>query len=81
MELIVDIGLLIGLTTGMTEAFKRIFKLEGDNARFIPAVSLAFGVLFSLGNFGLHFESGIFGVVVGLSAVGLFSGTRSTIGK
>ena len=70
---------IIPLLIGLLEAFKRI----GLNEKFIPIASLIIGIglgvaLFSEGNTLAGIIQGIF---IGLSAVGLYSGTKNTIEK
>ena len=82
MELTIDVSFLVALTIGLTEVVKRIGKLTDEvGKRFLPAISLVFGVGLSLFRFGMNYESVVFGVVIGLTASGLFSGVKSTAGK
>lgn len=82
MELTVDLSLLIGLTIGLTEVIKRIGQLNDDvGKRFLPAISLLFGVGLSLFRMGVSYESVVLGFVIGLSASGLFSSSKAVAGK
>lgn len=68
---------IIPLLIGVLEIFKKL----GVNQKIIPVISLIFGVglgivLFSAGDL----KAGIIqGIYIGLSAVGLYSGTKNTI--
>ena len=68
---------IIPLLIGLLEIFKR----AGVNEKFIPAISVIAGIgagltLFANGDL----KAGIIqGIYIGLSAVGLYSGTKNTI--
>jgi len=68
---------IIPLLIGILEVFKKL----GVNQKHIPVISLIIGVglgiaLFSAGDL----KAGIIqGIYIGLSAVGLYSGTKNTI--
>lgn len=70
---------IVPLLIGILEVFKKI----GLNERYIPIFSVILGIglgiaLFSEGDFLKGIIQGIF---IGLSAVGLYSGTKNTIEK
>ncbi len=73
----IELSILVGITIGLTEAVKRV----GVKKRFLPLVSLVFGIglvflsspVLSIG------ESIIAGIMVGLSAAGLFDIGRKTV--
>ena len=70
---------IIPLLIGILEVFKKL----GLNKKYIPVISLLLGIgvgiaLFAAGDF----KAGIIkGIYIGLSAVGLYSGTKNTIVK
>lgn len=69
--------LIIPLIIGLLEVIKRV----GLNKKFIPVISLVFGIiagifLFSNGDISVGVVQGLY---MGLSAVGLYSGTKNTI--
>ena len=67
----------VAITIGLVEAIKRTApSLE----KFAPIYALVFGVLLSFSQ-GWTVESGLTGLVVGLSASGLYSGTKNLIKK
>jgi len=71
---------LIALVTGITEVIKRAFKL---NKRYLPLISLilGIGIAFLVQN-GFDYtskETILFGIMIGLSSCGLFSGIKSFI--
>ncbi len=71
--------ILIGVVIGITEVIKRATKL---NKRFIPLVSLLIALIYVIGLSGMPIKEAIFmGVVVGLSASGLYSSGKTIAGK
>ena len=82
MDLIIDMSLMVGLNIGITEAIKRFFVLNDvAGKRFVPVISLSIGIVMALFQFGVNFESVVFGAMVGLTSSGLFSGTKAITGK
>lgn len=82
MEIVVDLGLLIGLTVGITEVFKRLFGMNDEiGKRYLPAVSLLVGCILSTLHSGPGFMSVVMGILIGLSSSGLFSSTKAIAGK
>lgn len=73
-----ELSIIIALTVGLTETVKRAFKVP---SRFAPLVSLVFGIsLAFLNNPGVSVSDIILaGVIVGLTASGLYSGGKATI--
>lgn len=66
---------LVPILIGVLEAIK---KTEIINVKYIPVLSLVLGVLLGIVFSGFELRDGILsGLFIGLSAVGLFSGTRS----
>ncbi|WMM23658.1 phage holin family protein [Tissierella sp. MB52-C2] len=68
---------IIPLLIGILEVFKRV----GLKDKYIPVVSVVLGVVIGIGLFGdgdikIGLVQGIF---IGLSAVGLYSGTKNTL--
>jgi len=74
MEVSIQFALLIPVVTGLVE----IVKGAKVPNRFLPIVSIFFGLLltFLLNDFNI-----LQGVIVGLSASGLYKGTKTLIGK
>jgi hypothetical protein len=68
---------LVPVIIGLSELFKRF----GIPSRFIPLVALALGQFFSFFYLapGDTKKAIIYGIALGLSAIGLFSGTKNTI--
>ena len=71
------------LITGVVIALVQVAKTLGLSTRWCPLVAIALGVG---GVLGLTFfqptaEVIFTGITIGLSAVGLFSATKSTLGK
>lgn len=64
---------LTSATLGLTQAF----KIAGLPNRYSPIVAIVVGMVLHLALAGLSAESAVTGMVIGLSAVGLYeSGTR-----
>lgn len=64
---------LTSATLGLTQAF----KIAGLPSRYSPIVAIVVGMVLHLDLAGLSAESAVTGMVIGLSAVGLYeSGTR-----
>lgn len=68
---------IIPLLIGILEIFKKL----GVNQKIIPVISLIIGVGLGIALFAAgDLKSGIVqGIYIGLSAVGLYSGTKNTI--
>ncbi len=78
--MLLEIGVLIALVVGLTEVGKKL----GIPSRFLPllALLLGVGVNFVLKFLGLEYgELLLGGLVAGLSAIGLYSGTKATLEK
>ena len=72
-----DVTVVIAVIVGLSELVKRI----GVNPKFIPIVNIIIGILAGIvyTNPG-DFKAGIFtGIVMGLSASGLYSGTKNMV--
>lgn len=64
---------LTSATLGLTQAF----KIAGLPSRYSPIVAIIVGMIMNMALAGLSAESAVTGMVIGLSAVGLYeSGTR-----
>jgi len=70
-----EFGILIAVTVGIVEVLKR----AKVSSRFLPICSLFIGVCLSILAFTLTTNAVMSGLVVGLSAMGLFTGTKTTI--
>ncbi len=71
---------LIALIVGIIEAIKRAFNLD---KAYLPLISLVLGIgaaFLAQNGLGLEIrETIIFGIMIGLSSAGLFSGFKSII--
>lgn len=67
--------LIIPILIGILEVFKKL----GLPVKYVPVLSLLLGVLASVSVSGLAVENFMQGLVYGLSACGLYSGTKATI--
>lgn len=63
-------------------AIVEMLKSFGLNQKYSPIVAVAFGLVFSfvLAYYGdtVEYEAAVRGLIVGLSAVGLYSGVKNT---
>lgn len=68
-------AVLVALTTGSVEVFKRALELKG---RYLPLAALVFGFLLMIvaNSFQLTSFNILIGIAVGLSAAGLFDQTK-----
>lgn len=76
--------ILVAVILGLTQAAKKVFGLSEETAKRVsPAVAVVLGAVagvFYLANGDV--KTGVLiGISLGLNAVGLYSGTRNTIGK
>lgn len=68
---------LVPILIGVLQVVK---KSDLFNSKFIPIVSLVLGVLLGIVFTGFNIKDGIIaGLFIGLSAVGLYSGTTSVV--
>ena len=72
----------VPLIIGILEVFKRI----GIESKFVPAIALMLGIIsgfaingFDISNTEIIINSVYTGIALGLSSVGLYSGTKNTI--
>lgn len=81
MELNVTFALLVGVTMGLTEVIKRLAKKLGfdSSSEVAPLVALMLGVGLSMGAAGMTFPAFLQGLVIGLSASGLYSGGKTVL--
>lgn len=68
--------LLVATTTGLTEVIKRS---TGINKRYIPLVSVVVGLIQTVLFVGTSPDALMQGVVISLTASGLYSSTKATI--
>jgi hypothetical protein len=75
MELTPQFALLVPVIMGIVQ----VAKTSGLNSRYAPALSLLVGLAIAMGVDGVSVQSAIAGVVGGLIASGLWSGTKATL--
>jgi len=68
----------VALTGGLVEVLKRAI---GISKRFIPLLAVIVGVGLSLLGLGLAWSNVLFGLVIGLTSCGLYSGAKASLGK
>ena len=74
-----EITAVVAIVVGLVEAIKRATNLD---SRFTPLVSIIFGVSIMSAVGVDTVTMNIFeGVIVGLTASGLYSGTKATLGS
>ena len=82
--MILELSILIPLTTGVSEVFKRWRKINNDD---MPLTSLIIGIVLALIAFftlpeGMLFGEALFmGIVAGLSGAGLYDNGKSALAK
>lgn len=78
-ETLLNLSMQIALVIGLNEVIKRAFLSEA-HYKLIPLISLVTGILLSVVLFGgSTVQQGVInGIIVGLSAVGLFSTIKNT---
>ena len=78
MEIVITTPLVIAIIIGLVEVFKKI----GLNKKFAPLLSILLGLVFSF--LVIYFADTpvlnaiIGGIIIGLSATGLYSGVKNT---
>lgn len=72
-----EFSIVIAVIVGLVEAIKRATNLD---TRFAPIVSIAIGLLI-VGLFGVEGVTSnlLDGIIAGLTASGLYSGTKATL--
>lgn len=70
---------IIPLLIGILEVLKKV----GLKEKYVPAVSVSLGIVIGIGLFGNGgIKAGLVqGIFIGLSAVGLYSGTKNALEK
>lgn len=69
---------VIPIITGLVQ----LFKMAGLKSKYSPFIAVILGILFGLFYFSSNIKEGILiGLVVGLSASGLYSGSKNMIEK
>lgn len=80
MTLEITFAVLTAITIGLTEVVKRLLPAS-LKSRLTPVIALIFAVALSVGSAGFNFTSILIGLVIGLSSVGLYGGTKSVVGN
>ena len=77
MDFNITTGLLVALLIAVLEVIK---KVEFVDHKFIPIRSLGLGILIGIFYSGFDIKEGIlYGVMLGVSAVGLYSGATNVV--
>ena len=80
MEIIGNEYLMVVLVPILVGILQVVKKTELVDMKFIPVVSIVVGLLLGIFFSGYQLNEGIIaGLIIGLSAVGLFSGTKNVI--
>lgn len=71
-------AIIIAIITGLIEIFKKL----GLNTKFAPVISVILGLFFAFlcGEYTVIADIVINGLIIGLSACGLYSGAKTLIG-
>lgn len=64
---------IVPVVVAITQAIKNL----GLDSKFSPIVAIVLGIVFTLTIGGLSLESGLKGLIFGLSASGLYSGAKA----
>jgi len=75
----IELGILIAITSGLVEVIKRLKII--DESRYLPLFALVIGVIVVIFSGIENLEPVITGIIVGLSAIGLYSGQKAVRGK
>ena len=72
-----DSAVIIAIITGLIEVFKKL----GLNTKFAPVISVILGLFFTfyVANYTINADIVINGLIIGLSACGLYSGAKTLI--
>lgn len=66
----------LAVVVGLTQVIKKMFP---NSARFIPVIAIAIGILLTGAVFGFIVPAIIGGIVLGLTAVGAYEVTKTTV--
>lgn len=77
------ITITLAVITAVVIGLVQVAKLAGLPTQFAPLVAIVFGVLTALCLSFFQATTTVIlnGVIIGLSAMGLYSGTKTTVGK
>ena len=70
---------LVALVISLTEAVKQFMGQNALSKKIAPIAALLFALILTMGANGLGFNSFLTGLVIWLSSMGLWSGTKSLI--
>jgi uncharacterized membrane protein YgaE (UPF0421/DUF939 family) len=75
-------GVLVASALAITIALVEVAKLLGLKSKYAPIVAILIGIGTSfLGSLQIGIDLIIPGIVIGLTACGLYSGTKATLSK
>ena len=68
------------LATPIITALVEVIKRLGVPSKFLPAIAVILGIRYSaFSNITFNFQTVVFGIIVGLSSVGLYEGVKPPI--
>jgi len=70
-----EFGILLAVTIGIAEVMKKTFL----TSRYIPLATLVVGTALSILAMGVSTTTILTGLTIGLSSMGLYSGTKKTV--
>lgn len=73
-----SVAALAGIVSGVVQAVK---PAVGGLSRFLPLLALGLGVALSYLTFGVSAVDTVTGLVIGLTASGLYSQVKTAVGK
>ena len=71
----IEPGVIIAIILGLTEVIKKL----GLKSRFAPAVAVVIGIIASCVTYGFSGQSAFLGVLLSLTAMGMFSGVKTSV--
>jgi hypothetical protein len=77
VKIVYDMILGVALTGGLTEVIKRAANIS---SRLVPLIALVIGIVLSWLGLGWSLSNVLFGIVVGLTSSGLYSGAKASLG-
>ena len=79
----VGVTITLGVITAVVVGLVQVAKNMGLPSKYAPLFAILFGVIGTVGMAfpNIAFDTIVYGFVIGLTACGLYSGTKATVGK
>lgn len=75
----INFPVFVALVIGLTQVVKQFMGVNTLSNKITPIVALLFSLLLSMGANGLGFKSFLTGLIIWLSSMGLWSGTKTIV--